>query len=208
MQEIKLNGSGKERSRNYITNLYSFIQNWDAQLERHSKPLTFKVSELGNINVDGSINSFTSTVLTRWHPSFEASIEPGVRECVLLCVERLNCITYTSCQGHPTYEPDRFFSLRHVSIVPRSKIECEGLTAYLTHMATSVNAVLPSDLCVRVVITSRVIYTNDGPNLEGIDIVFGCRDTCQSDYFRSVEAVYTLFCEGLRKSDLSKLNLS
>lgn len=43
-----------------------------------------------------------SAIYARTDPRFLAAIEPGIRELVLTVIEQLDCITYSSCEGHRT----------------------------------------------------------------------------------------------------------
>ncbi len=193
------------RDINFVPRLYAFVRRWDKRRERHSAPISLPCSSAGNINFFGTSDLWIAPVVTRWHPSFADCLENNVKDLVFLLVERLDCITYSSCQGHPRFDTSDDPPLRYVSILPRHEDEYESLMHSLGEVAHYTNTRLPLGLCVAVEIRKRRVLTSDGPAVEGIDFVFAPAGSPMDDaYLRDVEVAYSLSCEAFRLLPLAK----
>ncbi|MCC8969772.1 hypothetical protein [Bradyrhizobium brasilense] len=82
-------------SVNRLYNASSLIEKW--KVESTTFPSVPAVST-------GSVTSdvVDSAIYARSDPRFLAAIEPGIRPLVLAVIEHLDCITYSSCEGHRT----------------------------------------------------------------------------------------------------------
>jgi hypothetical protein len=63
-----------------------------------------------------------SVIYARSDPRFLAAVEPGIRPLVLEVIEQLDCITYSSCEGHRTADG-------HVQVGQHVDIFAEDMTA-------------------------------------------------------------------------------
>ena len=177
------------RGGNYIHGLLAFVERWHTRAEQTLPPSGALITgEAGNINIDGRPESHESLVMTRWHAEFAESLEPGVRELVLKLVSAWNCITYSSCEGHPT-TPASGRRHRHVCILPRSATEYAALLAALTSLARTANADAGSSGARAKVL--QCIVTGDGLEAPSLDLVFSSREGDDDDaYFADLEALY------------------
>jgi hypothetical protein len=179
---------------NYVQGLVEFLVRWDRHDESsRTDPLDFAVSGNGNINLSGTSECCASYLLTRWHPSFESSIEPGVRALVLALVDAWDCVTYSSCEGHPAdgSSPPR---LRHVRLIARSSEEHQRLWHRLEQLAAATNDSLPVSP-VRLGVAPSIVTTEDGLQAPGLDLVFEPHGCDQAEY---AEALPPFYEEGLR----------
>ncbi len=112
---------------NYLNDVEGFIAAWDlpalpAARARHARK---KVSN-------------AATIYSRLDPAFYSSLEPGVRDLVLALIKALDCVTYSSCEGHwaTSRAPTRLF---HVGILVRTPAEHIKFSKELRRLAHHVN---------------------------------------------------------------------
>jgi hypothetical protein len=192
----------------FVRNLWSFMFRWDgkADLETSSR-IENKLSQFNNLNIEGTDLCFQSNIATRWHKDFYDLIEPGIREGIQICIEKLNCITYSSCEGHIYNKPDGSFSLRCISIVPRNLREHEYYLMVFREVRNRMDTFLNKSDDIYLKIEVSIIETNDGPRTHGLTIIFYPRTFDAHKYFDNVEKAHSLFCEELQKLRLSNLNI-
>lgn len=187
-------------TKNHVSNLQEFIKRWH-EGKKISDTISkgFLKSDLGNINIDKSPTCSKANIFTKWHPRFEDSIEVGVRELVLRLIQKLDCITYSSCQGHVVADNHTSFTVRHVGIVPRNSFECNYLLQILQQIGESTNNNMRRKL-VRVIVKKNIITSEDA-DMSCIDILFVPvvydQKIC-SLYFKDLEFVYNEFLTQLR----------
>lgn len=174
---------------NYVQGLMDFLIRWEQGDESsHCDPVDFAVSDIGNINLSGTPECYTSYLLTRWHPSFESSIEPGIRELVVGLIDAWDCVTYSCCEGHPANGsvPAR---LRHVRLIARSPSEHQRLVHLLERLAAVTNENMPHS-AVRLRVSRTVVAAEDGLEAPGLDLLFE-PDICDNaEYVGELEPVY------------------
>src|SRR5262249_18460259 len=86
---------------NRISNMENFMRSWDDPAHpKNSRRAHLRQTSYGNINKTGIPGDYGTEILSRWHPQFDAALEPGVKEIVLILVRRFGWITYSSCEGH------------------------------------------------------------------------------------------------------------
>ena len=162
-------------------NLDSFIQEWDNPYSHYKidKVSGLKKSDIGNINNLGKASCAEARLFTRHHPYFVSSIEPKVKKLVLMLVENLSCITFSSCEGHREYlDQDNHLILksrqREVSILTRNENEHKKLLQLLKKVAYRVNSGLKNK-DVYVDIVEEVLEEKIGSHLrerKNISIIF------------------------------------
>jgi hypothetical protein len=143
-------------------------------------------SPYGNINVNGTPYPSQSYFVSRFHPDFEATIEPGVRTLLAAVAIDLDLVTYTSCEGHryPTRTPDE----RHVGVVARSADEAERVVARFERAAIATNARHP-DQAAEVALMRHTLHDGD-KTYPAIDLYVCRREAASWDaYFADVDAV-------------------
>jgi hypothetical protein len=174
-----------------------FLARWDRRDESRLDRLPLAVSGKGNINLAGSDAGVMSYLLTRWHPSFEDSIEPGVRALVVQLIRTWDCVTYSSCQGHKAagMVPAR---VRHVRLIARSRPEHEQLAGRLQRLAMLTNAQV-SGSTVGVAVAPTVVSSEDGVEALGLDLLFEPRGCDEDGYAEAIEAVYEACLRQLRE---------
>jgi hypothetical protein len=169
--------------KNYVTDLGVFITRWNTHEEQQYPALDrVVVGVAGNINYTGEPACSSSLMLTRWHPNFSDVVEPGVRDLVAVLIERLDCITYSSCEGHPATETSEM-RCRHVGIVARSRHELERFKGVLVRAAE-----IGEERSVEVV-AEVVQIESDGDDGIGIDVVFRPSSIDDFGYFDELGAV-------------------
>ncbi len=180
------------RSINYAAGLTDFLRRWDnAEEVAGTRDALFKASPLGNINAEGSPSCSRSAILDRHHPLFLDSLEPGVRDLVVQLIQRLDCITYSSCEGHRGEGSVRQFSLRQVGIVPRDEREHQRLAEALVALAQATNA---TDAATKVHIAVRSgVLVSEVEDRPCIDLVFVAGTDDEDIYFQAVEEASRTF---------------
>jgi hypothetical protein len=191
---------------NNFKGLAAFLKRWDdAEYARRTAAATppkealFKTSPLGNINAAGSPHCVTSTIFDRHHPLFIDSLEAGVRDLTVELIERLDCITYSSCEGHRSVRvpPVREFSYRKVGIVSRDEDEHQRLTEALDALVQTTNGADIAPTTVRMDVRRRVL-TSEMEDRPCIELVFVSGTDDEEVYFRDVEAVSQTFLRALK----------
>lgn len=192
---------------NYLEGLEDLVKGWDAILDENVPEFTQPHAVENRCGLEA--NHFPSItpvqIATRRHPQFDEFIESGVRSLVRSLIDRLNCITYSSCEGHCVQGVlDSKFSFRHVGILPRSRDEWARFQLVLTTVASAVNAA-SSNGVVRVVIERREITTN-GPSRQCIDLIFAAETGSSQEYFGTVDSITRMFIEVLEYATRADLH--
>lgn len=170
---------------NQITGLRRFLESWDNFPHNSSARVPVKKGRLGNVNLDGKSGSLAAS-LTRHHPQFFESLEDGVRDLVVCLVERLGCITYSSCAGHASEDGQSILRERNVDIVPRDAEEYQVLKELLLE-ALSANDVTSQHVSVRL---NETVLESDDLEVDCLDIQFFARTKSAELYFAEVDEVY------------------
>jgi hypothetical protein len=175
-------------SINRVHGLIDFLRRWDHKGELRCGELRFAVADGGNINLEGTAECNESLVLTRWHPSFSASIEAGVRDLVMRLVTDWDCVTYSSCEGHRSsaHIPAR---ARHVRMVSRSKAEHLRLGTMLNRLVEMTNADV-AEPGVLLAWKPTVILADEGLEAPGLDLIFELQSANESLYWSLLDVSY------------------
>src|SRR5262249_47731774 len=129
-------------------------------------------------------------VLTRWHPSFAASLEPGVSELVLLLAERYGWITYTSCEGHEYAGSGLDPVERVIGLLPRTDAERAAIVARLGPAVTGLDR--DPDAAVRPALVEELLTSKvSGRRYPVVDVRFARGpDASWPAYFAAVGGAY------------------
>jgi hypothetical protein len=179
---------------NGVSGLERFRQEWDSRRPRAGHGLENAKSEEGHINVEGKARCLSAAIFTPAAPEFWGAVEPGVRPLVTFLIERLNCITYSSCEGHPPLDgfPMRE---RHVGILPRDE---EDRARLLAVVGAAVEAAVNASGNDRVdLYLAEDVITSEGPDVRCIDIGFGAPTHDWPSYVEKLESVQTALLEQL-----------
>lgn len=191
------------RRENRSSHVERVIRLWDTPVSAEEQAAIARaaaikqvVSPYGNINVRGTPYPSQSWFLSRFHPDFEAMIEPGVRALLAAVAIDLDLVTYTSCEGHRYPGTPRDPDERHVGIVARSPAEAERVLARFERAATVTNA-RHADKAAEVAIMRHTL--SDGDIVyPAIDLYVCRRATASWDaYFAEVDAVGEALAEVL-----------
>ena len=184
---------------NKFKNLRSFLRNWDASITESVVDAEVKVSLLGNINIAGTAaNGSPSHTLTRNDPRFYSFIEPGIRGLVQALIEKFDCITYSSCEGHPSIPGKTVFEPRHVGMIPRDYEEYLVLHKSLIYLTACVNERMcapGSDHGVYIVTRIEPVESDDGDPLYGLDLYFYKLEDDEGKYFSEVNTATSMLTE-------------
>jgi hypothetical protein len=174
----------------YFSGLKEFIASWDDRFVEENPAEIFRESPLGNINTNGTAACADSPILSKYHRKFKKSIEPGVRDLTIALILKLNCITYSSCQGHFS-TPKSQMRPRYVGILPRDLAEYHSLFEQLKTVADLTNAQLPQNP-VRVVLTPDTLESENCV-MPCFNLFFISQSSDEATYFQEVEGVYQTF---------------
>jgi uncharacterized protein len=175
---------------NYFRDLKHFMERWDHGSVVITKNPNLKIGKYGNINLDGTPDCYEAKSFVKGDRGFNDSIERGVRELVLLLIEKLGCITYSSCQGHPACDAAPMRE-RHVGIIPRNALEYLELLQHLQNAKEFTNSsVQPQS--VRVAIYEAILDSDDC-SLPCFDIFFISTNSDKRNYFDDLDVVYHEF---------------
>jgi hypothetical protein len=174
---------------NEVDGLVDFLRRWQSREEENRAAVPLRTSENGNINVEGSPQSYSSAIFTRWHASFTDSLEPGVRELVLALIEAWDCITYSSCEGHRSIAGTPWRP-RHVRMASRSSAEDQRIGSALDQLVTRTNAPHCGGPGPVLVQRRSTIVGDAGLEMPGWDLVFASTSSDEDGYWASLEPVY------------------
>lgn len=190
---------------NRVDGLVEFLRRWERRDELNCKKLEFAVANGGNINLQATSESSESLLFTRWHPSFAASVEAGVRELVIRLVTDWDCVTYSSCEGHRSTVsvPAR---VRHVRMIPRSRAEHLRLTTMLNRLVAMTNADI-DDPAVLLTWKHATVLADDGLEAPGFDLIFEPQSDDEQLYWKFLDTTYQkcLLCIGQVSDDVAHL---
>jgi hypothetical protein len=189
-------GAGTTRSpTNHVSGLIQFCENWDGGKRRMGASLNNAQSAGGHVNRDGSAACFSSLIFTPADPEFVDAIEGGARDLVLLLIEGLNCITYSSCEGHAPAGQNPMRQ-RHVGVLPRTAEEDVHLVRLFRNAAEATHRNRGRET-VHIHI-KETILTTDGPDVPCIDIVFAAVTPDWVAYSQALDPVYREFLTHLK----------
>jgi uncharacterized protein len=169
---------------NTIVGIASFLEAWD-RVPEHPHRLRVKHGLQGHRNLLGT-NSAPAVVFTRWHPQFKESLETGVADLVVLMIQRLDCVTYSSCEGHASEDYARLLSGRSVDVLPRDAEEQQRLR---NDLRSRVGRVRRASNAVSLQLAEGWLETDLGP-MPCLDLRFVPTTHIPSAYFAAVEEVY------------------
>ncbi|MGL5192871.1 MAG: hypothetical protein ACRC8Y_04650 [Chroococcales cyanobacterium] len=180
----------------YFSGLKQFIASWDDRFIEENPAETFRESPLGNINTDGTAACADSPILSKYHRKFKKSIEPGIRDLTIALILKLNCITYSSCQGHYSTSKSQMRP-RYVGILPRDLAEYHSWFEHLKTVADLTNARLPQNT-VQVLLTPDILESENCV-MPCFNLFFISKSADEATYFQEVEAVYQTFLKLLNE---------
>lgn len=191
------------RGENRSSRVERFMQLWDTpisieqQAELGRRVVIKQVrSPYGNINDQGTPYPSRSCFVNRFHPGFEAIIEPGVRSLLAAVAIDLDLVTYTSCEGHRYPETPRAPDERHVGIIARSPAEAERVIVIFERAAAVTNA-RHADKAAEAAIMRHTLLDGD-VIYPAIDLYVCRRESASWDaYFADVDVVGELLAEAL-----------
>ncbi|MEM1172639.1 MAG: hypothetical protein AAGJ08_27085 [Cyanobacteria bacterium P01_H01_bin.35] len=170
-----------------FSDLKSFVDSWEDRFVEVTEFDVFQQSPNGNINTDGTAACCDSQIFPKYHRYFKRSIEPGVRDLTIALILKLNCITYSSCQGHFSTK-DAVMRQRYVAVMPRNDEEYQQLFNTFNQIADLTNYQFAGN-------PVKVVVGNDNLESEGkitkcLTLFFVSNDANESEYFREIESVY------------------
>lgn len=172
----------------YLSGLQALIDSWEDPFIEPDPTEVFQQSPAGNINRDGTSACADSPIFVKYHRYFKRSLEVGVRDLTIALILKFNCITYSSCQGHPGTS-DAIMRPRYIAIVPRHPQEYQTLFKLLHHLADQTNAAFPQS-AVKVVIGNDLLESDDRAPTPCLTLFFQPTDGNETRYFQEVEPIY------------------
>jgi len=186
---------------NHMKGFNDFLASWDDPSHPRNRELvTLHETSFGNISQTGNLGDYRGHALSRWHPQFRASIEPGVRDLVLILVERFGYITYTSCDGHPYPSTTLRPTERHVSLLPRTGSELGEILELMVAVSHEANRTCRGQVRVTVVRHDLETELSPHPVITWFFFRRGRRVSRNWDrYFAEVDTVTDTLAAGLRR---------
>lgn len=121
-------------------------------------------------------------IYPRHHPGFRAALERGVRPLVIALIDSLDCITYSSCEGHPS-DARKAFEPVHVGMLSRSRKEHVELQGQLHRITAWANREARQSGVYVTVLQGRL--DTDAGSRRCLDLVLA-PTTDEASYFRAV----------------------
>ncbi|MGO9372534.1 MAG: radical SAM protein [Syntrophobacteraceae bacterium] len=182
-------------SVNRMDQVSDYLRKWDFSLDSYDKNLQIVKGPNGNISESGKVDEPIAASLTPAHPMFFDCIEKDIRDLVTILIEDMDCITYSSCQGHQRLDGS-LIRPRNVGILCRDETEQLSLTDFLKSVVTSSEADQPSILND---------WLESGNDLyRTVEIVFECDSSRSETYWATIEKRYNHFVQYLKRA--SSLN--
>lgn len=186
-------------------NLSLFVKEWDAFDYKKNKVNYLKKSKIGNINNLGKPSCSEAQLFTKNDSCFVDSIEPKVKELVLVIINNLNYITFSSCEGHPEYfDKDEQilvnFRERQVSILPRNENEHQKILKTFNEIVKTTNNMFINDH-IYINLTEEILeeITDDyRKEWISISIIFTSKSDDFKKYFGELEKIYKIFLKNFK----------
>jgi hypothetical protein len=184
---------------NYLTNIKALMAAWSDRFhEANTDAGKMTHGKLGHINIEGEPESRAHTY-SRYNPLFVQSLEPGIRALVIAIINRMDCLTYSSCQGHTNDDGSEVASLRNVGFLPRSEKEKTWLTADLNDLIARAEEDWSGT--VRLVLLSNKLES-DGKLLDVLDLVFSA-EMPPDQYFAEADALASRLVDLLAADEMT-----
>lgn len=170
----------------FLSGLKEFIESWEDRFVEPTELDRVRESPQGNINSEGTSACGDSPTFPKYHRYFKKSLEPGVRELAIALIQKFDCITYSSCQGHFS-TPDAAMRPRYVAILPRNEEEYQRLFNILNHLAKLTNSLVPNSAVTVAIGEDRV--ESEECVMSGLTLFFVSTTSNEEIYFQEVEIV-------------------
>jgi uncharacterized protein len=170
---------------NYLGGVRGLLERWDGggrDFEEKRRPVI--ASACGNLNIHGSASDTAAYIFAPHEPQFLGSLEPRIRPLVVALIDAMDCITYSSCQGHPAtpHSPSRPAS---VGLLARRPEEGAHQHTVLSRLADRAMASAVSrEVDVRV--TAGTLDSDDGPH-PCVDLEFLSTTGDEAAYFAAID---------------------
>jgi hypothetical protein len=174
--------------KNYAIGYRDFLRRWESREEKYDCEVRITRGLDGNINLTGGSDCCSSYLLTRWHPSFLDSLEPGVKELVERLIETWDCATYSSCEGHRSTKTDTM-RIRNVRMGTRSRREHAKLVARVGLLSENVNRSLDMG-GILLECRESSLDLEEGFEAPSVDLLFSPQTNYEDVYWREIETVY------------------
>jgi uncharacterized protein len=172
-------------STNTIIGVERFLAAWTVP-SKHSLRLPLREGAAGQRNLSGGARD-AAVVFPRGHPQFVDALEDGVRALVVLLIDELDCVTFSSCEGHAAEDGQTLLWGRSVDILPRDAAEGARLRAALRGCIDAVPQVLEAP--VRLQLVENEVETELG-TLPAMTLDFTPETTDAATYFAGVAPLY------------------
>ena len=168
---------------NYLGGVRGLLERWGrGGVALAERPVLASVG--GNLNIHGSATDTAAYIFAPHEPQFLGSLEPRIRPLVVALIEAMDCVTYSSCQGHPAtpHAPSRAAS---VGLLARDPEEGARVHAVLSQLADRAMAGAVSGE-VRVRVTAVTLDSDDGPH-PCVDLEFLSTTGDEAAYFAAID---------------------
>jgi len=170
---------------NTMLGVARFLDAWAAPPEQPLR-LPLREGAAGQRNLSGGVTD-AAIVFPRGHPQFVAALEDGVRALVVLLVEGLDCVTFSSCEGHAAADGRTLLWGRSVDILPRDTGEDARVRAVLGGCVDAVRQAPEAPVRLRLV--EDEVQTEFGP-LPALTLDFTPGTADAATYFAVVAPLY------------------
>jgi uncharacterized protein len=168
---------------NYLGGVRGLLERWHGGgVALNERPVI--ASDGGNLNIHGSASDTAAYIFAPHEPEFLGSLEPRIRPLVVALIGAMDCVTYSSCQGHPAtpHSPSRPAS---VGLLARRPEEGAHLHAALSRLAERAMACVVSQE-VAVHVAAGTLDSDDGPH-PCVDLEFLSATGDEAAYFAVID---------------------
>jgi uncharacterized protein len=179
---------------NYMDEVSGYLYDWDSSLKSYDKHVQIGKGIQGNISESGELDEPSAFSLTPSHPQFLECIEEGVRDLVMVLIENLNCVTYSSCQGHKL--PDGGgVRPRNVGVLCRDQAEQVFLHEFLERIVT-ISGLTQPKISIDWLESKKDVFRT-------VEIIFQDDPADPAKYDSTLEKNYRNFVENLKRATVS-----
>lgn len=194
---------------NQLNNVKLFIEAWDSGKTQDPSIKKFvNKSILGNINIRGDYYSDKSILFTKNDNAFYDSIEEHIKKLVYTIVKKFNWITYSSCQGHPSYNGIAY-KKRIIQLLPRNNKEKNVILDSLEIVKKKSKQLIsennPNNINV-LILQEYLESIQEARNYESIKIQFDNNGMQEDQYFNLINHATEIFIICLEKYQYYKSN--
>ncbi|MFD7643447.1 hypothetical protein ACFV4P_22645 [Kitasatospora sp. NPDC059795] len=167
------------RGKNEMGDVAGFVARWESGAEGRAR-VAVQTSGFGNRNRDGSPDRPSAVAVVPGEgvaldgepAGWTGALEDGVRELVPAVVRALDCVTYSSCQGHDYRALGRPSRTREVCLLARTPEEADRLTRESVGRLHAASAALDSPYVRVGLLREDLLCASTGSRWQCLSLLF------------------------------------